>query len=132
MDKITRIIHQGDADATDIRSEIAFGIQKGRIGDKQVHKIVEDIRADVKWNSLLIDHSVFEVCNDKTQWNEEYLRNITEDIVCGDMSEEILYHMVEVSKYVNRHCVTAKAVCVGMLCIAVVIALVQTVIGIFI
>ena len=122
MDKVIRTIRQGDA--TDIRGEIAFGIQKGRIGEQQVRNIVEGIRTDRKWNNLLNDHSVFGICNDKTKWNEDYLRNIGEAIVCGDMSEEILYHMVEVSKYVKRYYLMAKAVGAGILCVIVVIVLV--------
>lgn len=118
MSRLVSSILQGDA--ADVRSKLAFGIQRGRVGSGQVHRIIEEIKADPERKELLRDHSVFKINYVQSEWSEEYLRNIGEAIVCGDMSEELLYHMAEVSRYVNRRCMIMMAA-TGILFVVIVI-----------
>ena len=122
MNKIIKKIHMGDL--THIRSDIAIDIKNGKMGKRQLQKIILKLKNDEVGRELFVNNIVFQINNDKSMWTDDYLRNIGEAISCGDLSEELLYHMLDVSRYVNR-----AYRYVGFVCIIVIMLLVVVVIN---
>lgn len=104
--KIIKSIRNGKLSG--LRTRIASGIMNGSIKKFHASRIIDELRKIHKDEVIFLKNASFEMEEDKTKWDKNYLQKIADQFPQGNISENLVYHMIDVAKYVNRFWICFK------------------------
>lgn len=117
-DEIIEKINAGSL--SEARTKLVQGIKHGQINTTQLDDVIERLKKTDGGTHYLFETSFFKCTDNVRLWNEAYIEKITIAILSGDVSPALLYHMLDVCKYVRKKKI--MAVGAGCALIGVIVA----------
>ena len=81
---------------------MVFLIKDNKLSEQELHKLILYLNKKDMRNYYLLEKPITELCEECEQWNEEYYTKLELAITNGDISEEMLRHLIKVSRYIHK------------------------------